>query len=712
MILRQLLHEVGVGQDVGHGLGQNLAAGQLVGHLSALVQLQLQADQVVHVLSALGHGVEHGAAEFVVLYRVPLLDEMGEFVGKSAEHGVLGQVGNTLDARKTRVHVNVDGVLVPLELALRPLKASLCVGLGLVQHNVNTRCLGVGGQDAVGHALGVVEGCLQVGNGHALALDGALAASRLAALAALVGGVLFACLDRTLLRTDLMGKLALLLGQVCRDVALHGVGKRNAGCAHVVGQSERPVVGLNVLPLSVQSRHGLCLATVLLGRFGKGGAGVGSGGGLGGLGCLVFGLCGLFFRGGALLHGGGLRLLGGSLCGRGGRYGLQGLLGLPFLGGYVLGLGSCGLFGLRDALLVHLHETVQLHARKRFAAVGLGLQPLHVLVPGVQLQRLLQKRRLIRTVVLLGPNAVVGGARYGGRSLQHTGAQRAQQTGIGHFSPVDALKRLARGDSLEDGLQDRLHCLFKSLVRHVGTQLYGDSGKRAVNLGQDLACDLLENALAGSSQAADTTQHLLEYRLGDADQRGVVAGRDVVVAQTLHLGVGVAGCGQTHGGHTCGGSNTGDHGDKDGGQHVGCCVQRVVADLAYGRAKHLKTLARQFLTNLRRCVLRCGREHVVRTKGESTGVTDTGGELVETSLDAEQIFFEVASKGFVLLAGLSGKQRVGQAVQIRLRRLGSLRGVEIVVHLDLLLLHQVKAAGVKFRLSGQAALTQVAPFEV
>ena len=265
MLLSQFLHEVGILQNVRHGLRHHLTAGLVVGHLLGSVLCLFLLDQAVNILATLGESIEHNLSEFIVPHRVPLFNEVGKFVGKGAQHGIFGYLSGILGVGQTSVHIDVDGVVAPSELALGAFISPGLSGFTLVQNNVNAGDLCHGTQVLIGSALGVVEGLLQIRDRHALALDSALLVAGLSVDCSLVLGLLLISRSVGCVLACLVGKLTLSIGQIGGGFAVLCIGKGNAALAHIVGCLVCLVVLGYILPLLVGVDHRLGLGAVLLG---------------------------------------------------------------------------------------------------------------------------------------------------------------------------------------------------------------------------------------------------------------------------------------------------------------------------------------------------------------------------------------------------------------------------------------------------------------
>ena len=57
---------------------------------------------------------------------------MSEFVRESSHHGILCEIANAANIHKARIDVNIDGVLVRFELALRAFEVAVCCHFGLI----------------------------------------------------------------------------------------------------------------------------------------------------------------------------------------------------------------------------------------------------------------------------------------------------------------------------------------------------------------------------------------------------------------------------------------------------------------------------------------------------------------------------------------------------------------------------------------------------
>ena len=267
MLLGQFLNEVGIRQNVRHGLRHHLTAGIVIGHLPGSVLRLFLLDQVVNILATLGESLEHNLSEFIVPHRVPLFNKMGKLVREGTQHCIFGYLSGILGVGQTGVHIDVDGVVAPSELALGAFISPGLPCLALVQNNVNAGDLCHGTHVLIGPALGVVEGLLQIGDRHALALDSALPVAGLAVDCCLVLGLLLTGCAVGCGLSCLVGKPTLIIGQVTGRFAGLGIGKGNAALTHVVGRLVCLIVLRHILALLVGVDHRLGLGTVLLGSL-------------------------------------------------------------------------------------------------------------------------------------------------------------------------------------------------------------------------------------------------------------------------------------------------------------------------------------------------------------------------------------------------------------------------------------------------------------
>ena len=267
VLLGQFLNEVGIRQNVRHGLRHHLTAGIVIGHLTGSVLRLFLLDQAVNILATLCESLEHNLSKFIVPHRVPLFNKMGKLVGEGAQHGIFGYLSGILGVGQTGVHIDVDGVVAPSELTLGAFIIPGLPCLTLVQNNVNAGDFCHGTQVLIGPALGVVEGLLQIGDRHALALDSALPTAGLAVGCCLILGLLLTGGGIGCGLACLVGKPTLSIGQITGGFAVLGIGNRHAALAHVVGRLVCLIVLRHILTLLVGVDHRLGLGAVLLGNL-------------------------------------------------------------------------------------------------------------------------------------------------------------------------------------------------------------------------------------------------------------------------------------------------------------------------------------------------------------------------------------------------------------------------------------------------------------
>ena len=305
MFCGKLFHEIGVRKNVRHSLGNYLAACLVITHSFALRLFRF--NKVVYVFSALCKGIKYHFSELIIPYRIPFFNKMAKFVRKSAKHCIFCKVVYTLDISKSCVDINIDRVLAPLEFALRSLKHAVGVGFGFEQHNINAGRLCIGGKDLISRILRIVERALKIRDRHDLTPYGAFSAACFAVCLCLVRRVLLLCCGRGRVCACRVCKLALLLGKICRRLAVHSVGKGNAALAHIIGNLIRRVILRYVLTLGIGADHCPCLRSVFLRRALQGN---------GAFFCLDnlrrglnLRFCRVFLRGGVLGRGNGLCFL-------------------------------------------------------------------------------------------------------------------------------------------------------------------------------------------------------------------------------------------------------------------------------------------------------------------------------------------------------------------------------------------------------------------
>ena len=265
VLCRQLLHKSGILKNIRHGFCNHFPAGKIICKLSGGILCHFQVNQVFHIHPLLCEGIQYGASEFIILLGIPLFNKVRKFMAKCAEHGILGQLAHVLGIGQAGVDVNVNGIFIPLEFTLCPLKFPVLVRLGLVEYNVNSRSLRNGAEGLVSSALRVIECLGQIGNLNTFTLHNTLFPSGLSVRFRCIPIGLFPGSGFCCISASLEGLLSLSLCQIAGCLGFHGIRFIDAAFAHVVGNFIGTVKLRNILLSAANSiglLHSPCLSTV------------------------------------------------------------------------------------------------------------------------------------------------------------------------------------------------------------------------------------------------------------------------------------------------------------------------------------------------------------------------------------------------------------------------------------------------------------------